>query len=122
MQKQHPRVQILAYLDNVFLISSPEDTVNAFQDLQCQVESTGLVVSRPKGEAYAMAYPDGWSTDIAINTSGIDILRTPIGTQDDVSSRCINKAKCCTEFCLSLLELDDGQCSLLLLRHCRVPS
>ena len=28
VQKQHPRVQTLAYLDDVFLIGSPEETVN----------------------------------------------------------------------------------------------
>ena len=58
VQMQHPRVQTLAYLDDVFLIGSPEETVNAFQDLQCQFESTGLLVSKQKCEAYAMAYAD----------------------------------------------------------------
>ncbi|XP_062517793.1 uncharacterized protein LOC134193028 [Corticium candelabrum] len=122
VQKQHPRVQTLAYLDDVFLIGSPEETVNAFQDLQCQFESTGLLVSKQKCEAYAMAYPDEWSVDIAINTSGIDILGTPIGTPDYVSARCTDKAKSGTELCSKLLELDDPQSSLLLLRHCHVPS
>ena len=69
-----------------------------------------------------MAYPDEWSVDIAINTSGIDILGTPIGTPDYVSARCIDKAKSGTELCSKLLELDDPQSSLLLLRHCHVPS
>ena len=69
-----------------------------------------------------MAYPDEWSVDIAINTSGIDILGTPIGTPDYVSACCMDKAKSGTELCSKLLELDDPQSSLLLLRHCHVPS
>ena len=109
-------------MDDVFIIGSPEETVNAFQDLQCQYESTGLLVSKQKCEAYAMAYPDEWSVDIAINPSAIDIFGTSIGTPDYVFARCIDKAKSGTKLCSKLLELNDLQSSLLLLRHCHVPS
>ena len=104
-------------MDDVFIIGSLEETVNAFQDLQCQSESTGLLVSKQKCEAYAMAYPDEWSVDIAINASGIDTFGTCIGTPDYVSARCIDKAKSGTKLCSKLLELADPQSSLLLLRQ-----
>ena len=69
-----------------------------------------------------MAYPDEWCVDIAIYISGIDILGTSIERPDYVSACCIDKAKSGTELCSKLLELDDPQSSLLLLRHCHVPS
>ena len=51
VQKRHARVQTLAYLDDVFLIGPPKETVNAFQDLQSQFESAELHVSKQKCEA-----------------------------------------------------------------------
>ena len=77
----------LAYLDDVFLIGPPKETVNAFQDLQSQFESAELHVSKQKCEAYAMAFPEEWPTEIAINASGIDILGTPVGEPNYVSAR-----------------------------------
>ena len=69
-----------------------------------------------------MAFLEEWPTEIAINTSGIDILGTPVGEPNYVSARCIDKAKSGSDFCSKLLSLDDPQSSLLLLRHCHVPS
>lgn len=45
-----------------------------------------------------------------------------MGALDYASRCCIDKAKSGSNFCSKLQDLDNPQSSLLLLRHCHVPS
>ena len=46
---------------------------------------------------------------------------TPIGNSDFIRSQCIDIAKSGDRLCSELVNLNDSQSSVLILRHCHVP-
>ena len=55
-------------------------------------------------------------------TDGIDILGIPLGSPEYIRSKCAEISKSGEEFCSKLIELNDPQSELLLLRFCHVPA
>ena len=78
-------IVVLAYLDDVFLVGSSLNVLDAFASLKQEFGNVGLQIQDKKCELYCplpSAVPDLLSTDIAISHTGTTILGIPIGSHD----------------------------------------
>ena len=53
LQTNNPLVSVLAYLDDIVILGSPEEALAAFSDLKVILPSIGLSISDAKCEVYA---------------------------------------------------------------------
>ena len=58
---------------------------------------------------------------LPVTPDGMSVLGTPIGSYTYVSSAACDISASGAQLCQELLQLNDRQSSLLLLRHCHVP-
>ena len=114
-------IVVLAHLDDVFLVGSSLDVLDAFASLKQEFGNVGLQIQDKKCELYCplpSAVPDLLSTDIAISNTRITILGIPISSHDFISNVCIDVANSANVFCQQLPDLNEPQGAMLLLRHC----
>ena len=119
---KHPHIHVLAYLDDVFLIRPLGQTIPALEDMKASFSNVGLTIANEKCEIYISKDVDSCSTPVTIpiSTSGTSILGVPIGDPENISSFCLEFAKSGKCLCDQLLNLDDPQAGMLLLRYCHV--
>ena len=122
LQEKHPHIHVLAYLDDVFLIGPLGQTIPALEDMKASFSNVGLTTANEKCEIYISEDVDSCSTPVTIpiSTSGTSILGVPIGDPENISSFCLEFAKSGKCLCDQLLNLDDPQEGMLLLRYCHV--
>ena len=118
LQRHHSTVVILAYLDDVFICGPSLPCLAVFQDFKVSLAPAGLVICDRKCQAYSPSSQVGWPESISLTCSGMEILGTPIGDDDYITSQCLSFAESGRFLCGKLSELNDPQCALLLLRHC----
>ena len=121
IQNNHPGITLLAYLDDVYVLGPPKDALAVLLDLKASLSEIGLEIKDEKCKLYFPTAPDNFSAGVPVSKDGIDVLGSPVGNHDYVQSRCLAVANMGSSLCSKLLELDDPQCGLLLLRHCHVP-
>ena len=61
------------------------------------------------------------SFPIPVSVCGTEILGIPVGREQFVTEKCVKVAESSQELCSKLADLNDPQCSSLILRHCHVP-
>ena len=120
VQERNPNVLVLAYLDDVFILGLPKASLGAFADLKSSLAQAGLVICDKKCEAHSAVAPKDWPDHLVFTSSGFEILGTPIGCDDYVSSTCEKIADSGHELCSKLALLDDPQGSYLLWKHCHL--
>ena len=74
-----------------------------------------------KCELYHRQGDEGKFAPVPVFQQGIDVLGIPIGSDQFVSSRCIEIARSGSNLCTKLPELEDPQAAMLLLQHCHTP-
>ena len=107
LQDQNPGTVILAYLDDVFIVGPPHQSLSAFESFKSLIWSAGLKVCDHKCEVYGKALPG-------------DCNFSPVGNDAYVSMSCVEKAESGHDLCSQLLQLDDLQSSYLLLKFCHL--
>ncbi|XP_062513462.1 uncharacterized protein LOC134189238 [Corticium candelabrum] len=121
-QCHHPNTTILAYLDDVYVVGMPDEVVATLSDLTASLQQIGLTIQEDKCNLYFPMTSEDSSTDIYMSKDGINVLGAPIGTPDYVKLQCIEAASRGNVLTSKINELDDPRCSLLLLKHCHVPT
>ena len=114
-------IVVLAYLDDVILVGSSLNVLDAFASLKQEFGNVELQIQDKKCELYCplpLAVPDLLSTDISISHTENTILGIPIGSHDFISNVCIDVANSGNLFCQQLPDLNEPQGAMLLLRHC----
>ena len=123
LQEMHPKVRILAYLDDVFVLGHPTDIQSAFQDLKKSFFAINMIIADSKCEIYCPSTRDpveGFDC-IPVTDDGAIFLGAPVGTPSFVASSCSNIAKSKFLLCNELVQLGDIQSAMLLLRGSHVP-
>ena len=117
-------VTILAYLDDVYLLGSPDRVFHVFERLRSAFSDINLMIEEKKCEIYCSSSPllntISESTSIPATSQGCRILGTPIGSSLYIIKSCSDVAQLGSNLCGKLLQLQDPQCGMLLLRHCHV--
>ena len=125
LQEQNQDVRVLAYLDDVFLLGPAEKVLATFSQLDSAFSHIHLQVAPEKCEIFSpseiasLSVPS--SCQIPVTSDGMMVLGSPIGIHDYVSSTACDIAGSGAQLCQELLQLDDTQSSMLLLRYCHVP-
>jgi hypothetical protein len=121
VQRDHPTIRSLAYLDDMFFIGPVDDVLSALSDVETSLHAIGLTISLAKCEIFSngQALPS-FNQPIAVALSGTKILGTPVGKSHYVTSTCLDIAKSGKNLCDQLQALKDPQSGMLLLRHCHV--
>ena len=116
---------MLAYLNDIFLLGPPSKAMLAFDDLKSAFSNIGLEISNSKCELYCPPSTEipasGHSHSLSVSTSGCKILGVPIGLPSFIQAHCSDFAACGSLLCTQLVNLDDPQSAMLLLRHYHVP-
>ena len=122
LQNIYPKIQVLAYLNDVFLVGAPADVINALNSLSVCFQELGLNIHHDKCDLYCpdlnISIPD---CPVPVKFDGIAILGLPIGTADFVSSYCSLFADSRNRLRDQLVALNDAQSASLLLRYFHVP-
>ena len=122
LQNTFSNIQILAYLDDVFLVGLPSDVTEAFTSLQCNFPAIGLDIACQKCEIYcpspAITIPD---CQLPVTSEGIVILGMRLGNAKFVSNFCSTYGNTGEQLCDQLSSLNDVQSASLLLKYCHVP-
>ena len=125
LQEQNQDVRVRAYLDDVFLLGPAEKVLATFSQLDSAFSHIHLQVAPEKCEIFSpseiasLSVPS--SCQIPVTSDGMMVLGSPIGIHDYVSSTACDIAGSGAQLCQELLQLDDTQSSMLLLRYCHVP-
>ena len=124
LQSYNKEVTILAYLDDVYLLGSPDRVFHVFERLRSAFSNINLMIEEKKCEIYCSSSPllntISESTSIPATSQGCRILGTPIGSSSYIIESCSDVAQSGSNLCGKLLQLQDPQCGMLLLRHCHV--
>ncbi len=121
IQCKFQNIVVFAYLDDVILVGSSLNVLDAFVFWKQKFGNVGLQIQDKKCELYfplPSAVPDLLSTDIPIPHTGTKILGILIGSHDFISNVCIDLANSGNVFCQKLPDLNELQGAMLLLRHC----
>ncbi|XP_062510478.1 uncharacterized protein LOC134186508 [Corticium candelabrum] len=120
LQSNFQAVRVLAYLDDVFLVGPAKHVLDAFSTLQPEFFKIGLEIQEAKCEIYCSHDKEDTSSEYTIHVSseGIMILGTPIGKREYVARACSTIAEKMNDLCRQLVDLDNVQASMLLLRYC----
>ena len=106
LQNTFSNIQILAYLDDVFLVGLPNDVMEAFTSLQCNFSAIGLDIACQKCKSYcpspAIKIPD---CQLPVTPEGIVILGMPLGNAEFVSNFCSTYANTGEQLCDQLSSL-----------------
>ena len=125
LQSENLGVQVLAYLDDVFIVEPPNPVLSALESLRKQFSLLQLQISDSKCEIYSRnsvsddvrAVP----TTIPISQDGTMTLGIPIGNPRFIEKSTYEPANAGNILCNKLTQLDDIQSAMLLLRFCHVP-
>ena len=124
LQSHNTEVTILAYLDDVYLLGSPDRVFHVFERLRSAFSDINLMIEEKKCEIYCSSSPllstISQSTSIPATSQGCRILGTPIGSSSYIIESCADVAQSGSNLCGKLLQLQDPQCGMLLLRYCHV--
>ncbi|XP_062500486.1 uncharacterized protein LOC134177725 [Corticium candelabrum] len=121
IQNKNPQVQVLAYLDDVFVLGQEVNVLTAFNELKVAFSALGLDIADRKCEIYRPhTAPECPQNSIPTSSFGITILGSPIGMDSFVSEACVNSAEGGCHLCNKLVSLNDLQSAMLLLRYCHV--
>ena len=121
LQSNFQAIRVLAYLDDVFLVGPAKHVLDAFSTLQPEFFKIGLEIQETKCEIYcSYDKEDTFSSEytIPVSSEGIVILGTPIGKREYVARACSTIAEKGNDLCRQLVDLDNVQASMLLLRYC----
>ncbi len=121
IQFKFQNIVVFAYLDDVILVGSSLNVLDAFLFWKQEFGNVGLQIQDKKCELYCpllSAVPDLLSTDIPISQTGTKIFGILIGSHDFISNVCIDLANSGNVFCQKLPDLNELQGAMLLLRHC----
>ena len=122
IQNNIPEVTLLAYLDDVFLLGSPDKVLAAFNMLKKSFSTINFSVSETKCEVFSPNVTHLTEFDeVPVSHDGSIFLRIPVGTSSFVSTTCLKAAHSWDQLCDQLEKLEDQQSSMLLLRHCHIP-
>ena len=124
LQKKHNNLTILAYLDDIFVVGYSQQYESVLTDLRKEFQTINLKICNRKCEIYLPSAKESNVNrfSVPIVSSGVDILGVPIGNDSYVQSRCSKSAAAGEGLCSQLLNLNDPQSALLLLRYCHVPT
>ena len=124
LQSHNKGVTILAYLDDVYLLGSPDRVFHVFERLRSAFSNINLMIEEEKCEICCSSSPllntISQSTSIPATSQGCRILGTSIGSSLSIIKSCSDVAQSGSNLCGKLLQLQDPQCGMLLLRHCHV--
>ena len=109
VQELHSATQLLAYLDDVFVIGSHADFLLALNALKGSFSAIGLHISMKKCEQFGSTKISSLQRPEGIN--GTTILG---------AETCLDFAKSGQTLCDQFLSLEDVQSGCLLLRYCHV--
>ena len=121
LQSNFQAIRVLAYLDDVFLVGLAKHVLDAFSTLQPEFFKIGLEIQETKCEIYcSYDKEDTFSSEYTIPVSSEDIviLGTPTGKREYVARACSTIAEKGNDLCRQLVDLDNVQASMLLLRYC----
>ena len=122
LQKSHPLIHTLAYLDDVFLVGPLDGVLSAFNDLRGSTSQVGLSIATNKCEIFGTGKSEYKSSEpICISFVGTTVLGTPVGRPDYIESYCSDTTLGGQTLCTQILALNNPQCGMLLLRSCHVP-
>ncbi|XP_062498931.1 uncharacterized protein LOC134176271 [Corticium candelabrum] len=125
LQSNQAGIMVLAYLDDIFLLGPPNEAMVAFENLRSDFSSIGLEISSSKCEVFSSSSGIKLLGDqissIPTTSTGTTILGVPIGCPSFIQSHCSSFADSGNLLCDQLVELEDPQSAMLLLRHCHVP-
>ena len=122
VQELHSATQLLAYLDDVFVIGSHADVLLALDALKASLSAIGLHISMEKCELFgstkicSLQRPEG----IKVSSYGTTILGVAVGHVEYIAENCLDFAKSGQTLCDQFLSLEDVQSGCLLLRYCHV--
>jgi len=141
VQRRHPQVHILAYLDDVHLVGPQGAVHEAFQTLRAQFAAIGLTTRQDKNLVWtpSQTYLPVWYWPNAFATiarSGYDVLGVPYCAEEELPARVL--ARCMDEAAkgrpnfaqklAALRRLPESEpkrgphAALLLLRTCALPT
>ena len=122
LQKSHPLIHTLAYLDDVFLVDPLDGVLSAFNDLRGSTSQVGLSIATNKCEIFGTGKSEYKSSEpICISFVGTTVLGTPVGRPDYIESYCSDTTLGGQTLCTQILAMNNPQCGMLLLRSCHVP-
>ena len=124
LQSHNKEVTILAYLEDVYLLGSPDRVFHVFERLRSAFSGINFMIEEKKCEIYCSSSPllstISQSTSIPATSQGCRILGTPIGSSSCIIESCSDVAQLGSNLCGELVQLQDPQWGMLLLRHCHV--
>ena len=120
VQRANPNVTCLAYLDDVFILGPVDAVVAASADLRSSFSPIGLVIQDKKCELFISEVSPPCDVSFPVSSDGVIILGIPIGNSSFISTVCTDCAQSGSLLCEELLQLEDTQSALLLLRYCHI--
>ena len=122
VQRKHPTIQVLAYLDDIFLVGPLDGVLSGLDDMTSDLQQIGLTVAIEKCEMFCndQTTASKLAQSFRVVTSGTHILGSPIGHPDYIKESCLEIARSGQNLCNELVSLDDPQSGMLLLRYCHV--
>ena len=102
LEKDHPQIYVLAYLDDVFLLGNATDVLCAFHDLKRAFSSISLEIANHKCEIFcpSSTVAINESAGIPVNYQGSLFFGTPIGSSLFVESSCSTIAQSGNALCM----------------------
>ena len=102
------------------LVGPAKHVLDAFLTLQPEFFKIGLEIQETKCEVYCSHDKEDTSSEytIPVSSEGIMILRTPIEKREYVARACSTIAEKGNGLCRQLVDLNNVQASMLLLRYC----
>ena len=96
IQKENPKIRVLAYLDDVFLLGPPIEVLFALENFRADFITIQLEIADHKCEIYSptpLSSQVSSQTTIPIIYSGSTILGIPIGIIQFIQECCVETAK-----------------------------
>ena len=102
LQSHNKEVTILAYLDGVYLLGSPDQVFHVFERLRSAFSNVNLMIKEKKCEIYCFSSPllntIFQSTSITATSQECRILGTPIGSSLYIIESCSDVAQSRSNF------------------------
>ncbi|XP_065832959.1 uncharacterized protein [Oscarella lobularis] len=107
----------VCYLDDAIILGEKSQVLATYQEIKRRLADIGLQLPEEKCEAFSFCDIEDWPIPVPIRR-GVDVLGSPIGSEEFVESSCLQKAKKASALLEKLPLLGDGQTANALLRSC----
>ena len=116
LQENHNNLNVLAYLDDLFVVGKFAHMQPFISDLQSSLKDVSLLVNEKKCELFNTSDSVQSFGSVPVVSHGTEILGIPIGCHQCVQTRCSEIATSGHALCSELVKLRCPQSATLLLR------